>query len=295
VSTVATGVSLAALPFALWFAYQIADELHGASVARAATLTLAFFPVAFFFNAAYTESVFVALSAGAIWAARVRRDLLLACLLAGLATATRNVGVFLVIPLVACWWRDRARYGARGAFSLALAPSGLAAYCLFLWLCSGNPLLFLREQAEWGRSYGGVVGSLVGAVRAAGEDARTLVAPGALQPVGVERLLIVLSGANNVLNLLFLVFAAAMVAVAAQRLPLDLTLYAAALALTPAFFGTKTGPLMGLPRYLLAAVPLFAALGTLLQDRRLLAAWIAVSALFSLPLVALFVNWYFVA
>jgi hypothetical protein len=54
-------------------------------------------------------------------------------------------------------------------------------------------------------------------------------------------------------------------------------------------------PLMALPRYLLAAVPLFVALGTLLEDRRLLAAWIAGSALLSLPLVALFVNWYFVS
>ena len=52
---------------------------------------------------------------------------------------------------------------------------------------------------------------------------------------------------------------------------------------------------MGLPRYLLAAFPLFVALGMLLQDRRLQAAWVAGSALISLPLVALFVNWYYVS
>jgi hypothetical protein len=90
-------------------------------------------------------------------------------------------------------------------------------------------------------------------------------------------------------------FAVALIATASRRLPLDLTLYAAALALIPALFGTKDDPLMGLPRYLLAAFPLFMALGTLLEDRRLRAVWVTGSALLSLPPVALFVNWYFVS
>jgi hypothetical protein len=237
----------------------------------------------------------LALSAGAVWAARVRQDLLLGCLLAGLATATRNVGVFLLIPLAASWWCDRARLGARGALYLSLAPSGLATYSVFLWLRSGNPLLFLYEQAEWGRSYGGVAGSLVGAVAAAVKNVRMLVEPGVYQPFGVGRLLIVLSDTNHLLNLLYLVFAVTLIAIAARRLPLGLTIHAAALALAPALFGTTDDPLMGLPRYLLAAFPLFMALGTLVKGRRLRASWVAGSALLSLPPVALFVNWYFVS
>jgi hypothetical protein len=162
-------------------------------------------------------------------------------------------------------------------------------------LRAGNPLLFLQEQAKWGRSYGGVTGSLVGAVAAAAGNVHTLTEPGLYSPFGFERLLIVLSGTNYLINLLCLMFAFALVAVAARRLSLDLTLYAAALTLTAALFGTKEDPLMGLPRYLLAAFPLFVALGMLLQDRRLQAAWVAGSALISLPLVALFVNWYYVS
>src|SRR5215210_7374454 len=79
-------VSLLALPFALYFVYRIAESGWGECSARVAVLTLALFPTCFFFNAAYTESLFLALSAGSLWAVRVRRDLLLACLLAGLAT-----------------------------------------------------------------------------------------------------------------------------------------------------------------------------------------------------------------
>ena len=58
----------------------------------------------------------------------------------------------------------------------------------------------------------------------------------------------------------------------------------------------RRDPLLSLPRYLLVAFPLFVALATLLADRRfLLIAWIGGSALLSLPLVALFVNWYVVS
>ena len=52
---------------------------------------------------------------------------------------------------------------------------------------------------------------------------------------------------------------------------------------------------MSLPRYLLVAFPLFVALGTLLKNRLLLTAWVVGSALLSLSLVALFVNWYYVS
>src|SRR5829696_4181075 len=103
-------ISLAALPLGLFFVYRIAEEHWDAGVARGAVLALALFPTAFFLNAAYTESLFLALSAGSLWAARVRRDLLLACLLAGLATATRNVGVFLLVPLAFEWLRGREVY-----------------------------------------------------------------------------------------------------------------------------------------------------------------------------------------
>ncbi|SFO48667.1 hypothetical protein SAMN05216207_106719 [Pseudonocardia ammonioxydans] len=158
-----------------------------------------------------------------------------------------------------------------------------------------RPLLFVHDQAEWGRSYGGVADWLGRAVTAAAMNVHTLAEPGAFQLFGLQRLLLALSSSAYLLNLLCFVFAVALVAVAARRLPVDLTLYAAALALLPAFFGSKGDPLMGLPRYLLAAFPLFVALGTLLKNRSLLTAWVAGSALLSLSLVALFVNWYYVA
>ncbi|MDP8940846.1 MAG: hypothetical protein M3N10_11260, partial [Actinomycetota bacterium] len=53
-------ISLAALPFALYFIYQIAAHGWGEKTARGTVLTLAFFPTTFFLNSAYTESLFLA-------------------------------------------------------------------------------------------------------------------------------------------------------------------------------------------------------------------------------------------
>ncbi|HYQ83776.1 MAG TPA: mannosyltransferase family protein, partial [Rubrobacter sp.] len=153
-------VSLLFLPLAFYFIYNIALEGWGERVARDTVLILAFFPTTFFLNAAYTESLFLALSAGSIWAARVRRDLLLACALAGLATATRNVGVFLLVPLAYEWFRNRDAYRWRGLY-LALAPSGLAAYAAYLWARFGDPLLFYTDQQKWGREPAGPVATVV--------------------------------------------------------------------------------------------------------------------------------------
>src|SRR5919202_1436557 len=81
-STYGVLISLTAFLFALYFVYRIAEEGWGVRVAKGAILALAFFPTSFFFNAVYTESLFLALSAGAVWAARVRQNLLLASVLA---------------------------------------------------------------------------------------------------------------------------------------------------------------------------------------------------------------------
>src|SRR2546423_10814783 len=96
-------VSTLSLLGALFFVYRIAEDLFDERVARASVLALAFFPSAFFLNAAYTESLFLLLTSGSIWALRCRRRLLLAGTFDYFTGATRNVGVLLVLPLAWDW------------------------------------------------------------------------------------------------------------------------------------------------------------------------------------------------
>src|SRR5918997_3291084 len=203
-------ISLAALPFALFFVYRIAEEHWDSGVARGAVLALALFPTAFFLNAAYTESLFLALSAGSLWAARVRRDLLLACALAALATATRNVGVFLLVPLAYEWLKGWREYGPwRGAACLALASSGLLWYAAYLWLRFGDPLLFYTQQGRWNRGATDPLTTFRNVYVRADEGARYLFGPGLLDP-SVGDLAERLGAAVNLYNLLFLCLALAL-------------------------------------------------------------------------------------
>ena len=287
-------ISLAALPFVLFFVYRIAEEHWDSGVARGAVLALALFPTAFFLNAAYTESLFLALSAGSLWAARVRRDLLLACILAGLATATRNVGVFLLVPLALEWFRNRDVYRWRGLY-LALAPSGLLAYMAFLWARFGDPLLFYTDQQKWGREPAGPVATAVKAYGSAVEGAGRLLGPRLWSDPSLANVADHLAGAANLYNLLFFLFALTVLVAGLRDLPPDLALYAFLLVLPAALFGTPQNPLMGAPRYVLVAFPLFIVLGLLHRNRPVFVTGLVLSTLISLVFCALFVSWRFVA
>ena len=287
-------ISLAVLPFALYFIYQIADHLQGERVAKVAVLTLAFFPTTFFLNAAYTESLFLALSAGAIWAVMVRKDLLLACVLAALATATRNVGIFLLVPLAYEWVRNAEYYRWRVVY-LALAPSGLILYMGYLWVRFGEPLLFYTEQEDWNREATGPVTTLertwagaVGGIRAVWGGVRE-------EGFSGERIMLYFNTLNNAYNMLFLVFAFALFVGGLRVLPLGLSAYVFLVAIFPSFFGTPELPLMGLSRYVLVAFPLFIVLGVLLGRAWQLAAWLVFSISMSLIFCAMFVTWWYVA
>jgi hypothetical protein len=287
-------ISLAAFYFALYFVYRIAEEGWGTNAARGTVLALAFFPTSFFFNAVYTESLFLALSAGAVWSVRVRKDLLLACLLAGLATATRNVGVFLIVPLLWEGWRNRREYSWRIVY-LAFAPAGVAAYMAYLWWYFGDPLRFYGAQSDWGRESPGSTNALVGAFRLAYENLQALLDPAKYSPFSFQRLVYVVSGTNYLYNLLFLLLALALLIAGWRVLPSDFKIYTFALLSVPILFAPADNPLMSTPRFVLVAFPLFIVLGMLLKDRRLLAGWLLLSVVASVMFIALFVGWFFVA
>jgi Mannosyltransferase (PIG-V) len=290
-------ISLLALPFAMYFVYRIAEDGWGTRVARATVLTLAFFPTSFFLNAVYTESLFLAFSAGSLWAVRVRRDLLLACALAAFATATRNVGVFLIVPLAYVWLKGGAgRCGLwRGVACLALAPWGLLWYAAYLWSRFGDPFLFYTQQGRWDREATGPLTTFRHIFAKAGEGIRMFFDPEIWGDSSMRGLADRLAAAHNAYDLLFLGLALALLVAGLWVLPLELSAYAFLLILPAIFFGTPQFPLMGLPRYVLVAFPVFIVLGVLLQDRRRLVSWLVLSAASSLIFCALFVSWRFVA
>ena len=151
-------VSNAALLGALFIIYQLAVEAGGEQVARRTVLYLCIFPTAFFFFAAYNESLFLLLTAGSFLALR-RQCWWLAGLQGGLAALTRTTGALLVIPYLYELWLTRESLRAnwwkatRDFLPILCIPLGTALYCLYCWEMTGNPLLFVAVQSHWSHQF----------------------------------------------------------------------------------------------------------------------------------------------
>lgn len=164
---VATGLSIA-LSIA---AIRIAWPLLGRDL-KAYTLFAAFLlsgPFSIYFSTFYTEVLFLFLTIGVFWALR-QRQFLLAGALAGLLSATRIVGVFIVFAIVFEMWRAHRETGgtwktfvpaiflrADWLLALALAPAGLFAYMAYLHMLVGDALAFSHVQRAWARPLGNPV------------------------------------------------------------------------------------------------------------------------------------------
>jgi hypothetical protein len=287
-------ISLLATPFALYFLYRIAEHLHGTRAARAATLALAFFPTTFFLNAVYSEALFLALSTGAVWAALVRRNLLLAGILGALAAATRNVGVILLLPLLFEWLRHRRELGWRALLGLALVPTGFLVYAGFLRARFGDPLVSARQQEEhWGRELANPFATLREAWRAARDGMEYLLDPGTLF-LGSSATPTL--EASNTLNFASLILFLVLLAIGFFVLPPGLSLYTSLIVLLPVLTPAPSFPLMSQPRFVLGAFPTFLVLGYLLsRSRPALVLWLLLSAGTGVALTALFTTWRWVA
>jgi hypothetical protein len=295
-STVVAGALISLLCFAgglLLFDRLALLETGRASVARRSVWLLALFPASLFFSAVYTEALFLVLSVGAFLAARQGRWWL-AGLLGGLAAATRNVGVTLLVPLVILYFwgpredrppdrAGRVRYKVRAeALWLGLVPLGCAAVAFFMWRKFDDPLTaWTSQESYFGRHFEGPFSGVV---------------LGFWKPLSDLGHGMLGSAVNK--GALFVVCAGALaIAVSSfKRLPAAYGAYAIA-ALAPALSTPRDiGPLNGSIRYVAVVFPLFLWLGMALEGRRRLT-WV-VGAAFTLGLAycsARFATWRWVA
>jgi hypothetical protein len=140
----------------------------------AAVLCLALYPYAYYlFGVMYGDALFLLLALAAFLAFE-RDHLLLAGVAGAAATATRFVGVAVVVGLVVGvlerravvadadrgrWFRlDRARLRdlRPGDAGVLVSLAGVGAWCAYLWHRFGDPLAFSTVQAAWGQQSGPV-------------------------------------------------------------------------------------------------------------------------------------------
>ncbi|MFL5272321.1 MAG: mannosyltransferase family protein, partial [Anaeromyxobacteraceae bacterium] len=136
------------------FYLLVRDVWRDPRLARRAVVYLLAFPAGFFLSCAYSESLYLALSAGAFllaWRGRWWWSGALALLL-GL---TRPSGVLLAPALAGLYVSRRGMHLGRlrpDALALLAAPAGLLLHAAHLARLTGDPLALFHAQAAWGRA-----------------------------------------------------------------------------------------------------------------------------------------------
>lgn len=145
-------VSHLSLLLALYFLYKliVLDEKSG--TARSVIILLLIFPTAFFFGSVYNESLFLLLTVLSFYFVR-KQNYFLACVFAGIASATRVTGILLWPSIIYEFWLFHGK-DIRKSFNtetvwLVLPPIGLLAYMKFQLIRVGDPLFFVHIQDQF--------------------------------------------------------------------------------------------------------------------------------------------------
>jgi len=325
VASVTVGDHVLAGCLVSWGAFLAALHLLGklferelpAEDARAARLLLVAFPTAFYFHAAYTESLFLLLSVGAFLAARDGRFVVAGAAALG-ATATRWTGIALgPLLLVEALHAATERSAGRALAGAELTPRGLLAaarslpariwaasllpltalplVCVYFDRTLGDPLAWTRAQRLWERRLAPPWTGLADGIR--------VLLPGNppyLEPLegGFPRLPFYGGGFLDAhgYNLVAALAGLGLSALALRHLRPAHALWALAGVVIPLMTPSRLQPLQSMPRFLVVLFPLFMILAVLLRGRPVaLAATLAGFALVQGFFVARFALWYWVA
>ncbi len=120
-------------------------------IARRAVFLMAIFPSSLFLWAFYSEGLFIALGAGAVWADRKgRHGVAAACLLA--IGTTRSIGILIPVVIVLARLIRQRRIDKWAVIYAACGAAGLGLVLLVMWHQVGSPFAWLQVQGDWGRN-----------------------------------------------------------------------------------------------------------------------------------------------
>lgn len=275
-------ISNAAALGALVALHRFTEQEYDLETARRAVVYMALFPTAYFFYAPYTESIFTLLVICSLWAARRSRwEIAGSC--AALASATRSIGLLLVLPLAIeailqarAADRERVKRLAVGLFWSAFTVVGMLAYMFFWYRANGDPLTPLSDQHGWLREFSWPWQTIRSGTSVA------------FQFIGQY------SGGYHLLDWMFFVGGAFAVVWAVLRTHPTFGVYALASFSMPLFLVFGGRPFMSLPRFLLPLFPIYWAMAAFSKRFEAHQAVVALSAAGLGLMTLLFVNWYWV-
>jgi len=272
-------ISFGSLLAALYLLYLLVRLDFSDQVARTTVLLLACFPTTVFLSAVYSESLFLMLSVGAVYAAR-RERWAWAGILGCLAASSRSNGVLIALPLaliylygprpgaatrlVAGRWQPRYRLSWSSIWIL-LVPLGLIAYLVYLWITHDAPLAPFQAEQFWSREFVGPFGAVIHLALALPHDLHRIFSGSTLP---VEPGDPISWTTHDLIDLGFLVFAFLGLAWSWRRVPTAYFVYALVMLAQTLSDPSSVEPLASFSRYVLVIFPLFIGWAVKLENSR---------------------------
>lgn len=244
-----------------------------------------FFPTAFFFGAIYTESFFLLLVISSFYFARKKRWLL-AGMFAGIASGTKLIGIFLLPALLFELYTvyKKKLFTKKHILSLGIVGitsiSGVAFYMFYLWRVYGDPLLFIHAQPAFGANRTG--GTIILLPQVLFRYIKIFMTV----PFSHYDFWIALLEFSLLFLGLFLLFWGLL----QKKIRISYLLFALLAIIGP----TLTGSLSSIPRYVLAAFPLYIFLG-MIKSTRIKIILLIVCSIFLIVLTGYFLQGYFIS
>jgi len=157
--------------FGIWFFLKLIENFK-LKIENWLIVFILAFPTSFFFGAIYTEGLFFFLFIAALYFLK-KKNYLLSGIFAFLASFTKLMGVFLIIPIAIKIFQEFSVFSFQFSFkskfsiikflkfissrlnrdqisNLFFPLLGFLIYCFYLWQTTGDPFFFLNSQPIFG-------------------------------------------------------------------------------------------------------------------------------------------------
>lgn len=262
-------ISLVSAFLGIQLLYKLCVIYFDKKLAEKVILGLLFFPTSFYFLTAYSEGLFFMLALSTFYFLQ-KRKLFLATIFASLASATRLVGLAvvlgLIIEVITIYKVNKKNW------YIFLSPLGLLIYCWYLYHQTGDPFYFIESELHWQRNITVPVISFWETIKS-------------LTQVGF-----ISSHVSVFLDLIFAIFGIGLVFRTFRFLPTSFAIYSLVSILIPLF----TPSLSSISRFLLPIFPIFILIG-LNKNKYLNLGYQIISIMILTLFSVMFVNGYWVS
>ena len=276
---IGVGISLISFLIGLMILYTLlAKKSH--ELAKFTTLFLLAFPTSFFFRAVYTEGLFF-LCVVLVMHFVSKKQFVWTGVVIGVASAIRIIGICLALYAFIAYIQSKPKnIRIVDVLGFFIMPVGLFWYMYFLSTTQNDPFLFMHVQSAFGANRSG--SALITPFQVVWRYLKMLVTA-YMQPTVMSYLVTVLE---------FVMTGVAYVVVwfGRKRITLSALLYCLVVLTIP----TLTGTFSSMPRYILAAVPLFIILGSM-KSKKIKILLLLGSSILEIMATALFLRGWFIA